>query len=73
MLALEDLRMKTGTLLLLTVLFALGGLALIGGGIAYLVWDAGKQRKAARQRNRFPGPSAGPSFPPTQDKGPASK
>ncbi len=65
--------MKTGTLLLLTVLFALGGLVLIGGGIAYLVWDAGKQRKTARQRDRFPGPSAGSSSRPTPDKGPASK
>lgn len=65
--------MKTGTLLLLTVLFALGGLVLLGGGIAYLVWDTGKQRKAAQQRGRFAGPSAGPSSQPTPDKGPASK
>lgn len=42
--------MKTGTLLLLTVLFLVGGLVLVGGGIAYLIWDKKKEQKAAQRR-----------------------
>lgn len=67
--------MRTGTLLLLTVVFALVGVLLIGGGIGYLIWDAKKQRKAALRKSRVSSPSAGfggPSATPP-NHGPASK
>lgn len=51
--------MRTGTLLLFTVLAALVGILLIAGGIGYLIWDAKKQRKAAQRKARYPSPSAG--------------
>ncbi|HOQ06111.1 MAG TPA: hypothetical protein PKY88_12970 [Anaerohalosphaeraceae bacterium] len=66
--------MRTGTLILLTVLFALVGIALIGGGIGYLIWDAKKQKKAAQRKARFQSPAgfAAPSQP-SQGNSPASK
>ncbi len=66
--------MRTGTLILLTVLFAIVGIALIGGGIGYLIWDAKKQKKAAQRKARFQTPfEFGTSSQPTQGHGPASK
>lgn len=67
--------MRTETLLLVTVLFALVGIVLMGGGIGYLIWDAKKQKKAAERKARFQTPSSGfgASSQPTQGNSPASK
>lgn len=65
--------MKTGTLLLLTVLFLVGGLILVGGGIAYLIWDKKKERKAAQRRAlRNPMQTMSPT-PVSQKNNPSSK
>ena len=44
--------MSTSTVLMATLLLAVVGVVLIGGGIAYLVWDAKKERKAAASKVR---------------------